>query len=105
MGRFFLFFTLKTFLYLAGLGCYDVVKMKGGEKMAATEIPSGRNLVLDFTYGTDENGKDIVRSQTFRVLSDASTQGLYDAAMAIASLSSGNLRYIRTTLLNHIINA
>ncbi|MEC5189697.1 MULTISPECIES: DUF1659 domain-containing protein [Geobacillus] len=73
--------------------------------MAATEIPSGRNLVLDFVYGTDENGKDIIRSQTFKVKGDSSIQGMYDAATAIASLSSGSLRFVRTTVISHIINA
>ncbi|MED4923082.1 DUF1659 domain-containing protein [Anoxybacillus geothermalis] len=73
--------------------------------MAASEMVSGRTLVLDFYAGKNSDGKDIIRSQTFRVKSDASVQSLYDAAAAIASLSSGSLRYVRTTLTSHIINA
>ena len=65
------------------------------------------DIPADAKVGTckDSDGKDIIRSQTFRVKSDASVQSLYDAAAAIASLSSGSLRYVRTTLTSHIINA
>jgi hypothetical protein len=73
--------------------------------MAATEYVTKRTLVLVLYEGKDSDGKDILRNQSFsNIKYDADIQSLYDAAAAIASLCSGTLSRVETSVTSHIMN-
>ncbi|KYD18742.1 DUF1659 domain-containing protein [Saccharococcus caldoxylosilyticus] len=72
--------------------------------MAASEMVTGRKLVVVLYEGKDTDGKDIFRNQTFNVKYNSDIQSMYDAAAAIASLCNGNLSRVETTVTSHLFN-
>jgi Protein of unknown function (DUF1659) len=73
--------------------------------MAATEYVTKRTLVVVLYEGKDNEGKDILRNQSFsNIKYDSDIQSLYDAAAAIASLCNGTLSRVETTVTSHIFN-
>jgi hypothetical protein len=73
--------------------------------MAATEYVTKRTLVVVLYEGKDNEGKDILRNQSFsNIKYDSDIQSLYDAAAAIASLCNGTLSRVETSVTSHIMN-
>lgn len=70
----------------------------------ATERLLGKKLVLTFSEGIDEDGKDMIKRYTYSNIIETSTpDSLFAAATALAALFNGTV-YDFTTVDNNMLS-
>ncbi|PMC34562.1 hypothetical protein CJ195_22375 [Bacillus sp. UMB0899] len=63
----------------------------------ATETLLEKKLVLSFSEGMDEDGKDIIKRYTYsNILQTATSDSLFSAAMALSTLFNGTAQEFGT---------